>query len=192
MENPAGLPGSAFPYQTQAIICFLPFNQLEIHKHNPSHKDFIFLILCWKTFLRTLPLLLHQLDHSTTCSQGPSKRFDLWGIIYLQKQCCLFLNMFPRSFMVPFSKIHDTIVIIYYPAAKSDWSDKLHTMINNTVDSYLHSPRTLESCFLSFRRFFKFFFLLTLLLWIVLLIDLLPLPPQEKCWCRNHFKLLPV
>lgn len=27
---------------------------------------------------------------------------------------------FPRSFMVPFSEIRNTIAILYYPAAKSD------------------------------------------------------------------------
>lgn len=61
-------PGNAFRYQNQAILCLLAFNQLIIHKSNPSHNNFIFWILCWETLLRTLPLPLHQLDHSTTCS----------------------------------------------------------------------------------------------------------------------------
>lgn len=54
-----------FHYQNQAILFFLSFNQLIIHKS--------FWILCWKTLLTTLPFPLHQLDHSTTCSQSPSK-----------------------------------------------------------------------------------------------------------------------
>lgn len=41
--------------------------------------------------------------------------------------------------MVPFSRIPSTIAVLHSPAAKSDWSDKLHTTINNTAVLYLHS-----------------------------------------------------
>lgn len=65
---------------------------------------------------------------------------------------------FSRPLMVPFQKCTTKYYILYSPVAKSDMSDKLRTMINNAVALYLHFPRTLESHFLSFPWYFKYYF----------------------------------
>lgn len=86
---------------------------------------------------------------------------------------------FPRSFMVLFSKIHNTVAILYSPAAKSE----VTSCIPQLIIQWFHISISLE--LLNHVSFLLIDFikpiLLTLLLGIIPLIDPFLLPPQDKC-----------